>query len=250
VNVPLDSTRLHVDTPEQVTLSFELAGLGSRCLALALDMLFQGFAFWLLFVGFLASESYLPGNGSLYTAIMILAAALLFFVYFIIFEGLLHGRTPGKILCSLRVIRRDGRPLGWAGATVRNLFRLLDFLPLLYAVGVVSMFLSAESRRIGDFVAGTVVVRDTRTHAASLAALRSAARPAGPGRLSRYPLRESERVLIRDLLSRRAQMNRRTFDVLCRRIAQPLFEKFHIPSQNRVNPEGFLRMLWEENQGL
>ncbi|MDR1158799.1 MAG: RDD family protein [Oscillospiraceae bacterium] len=247
----MDSTRLHVDTPEQVTLSFELAGLGSRCLALALDMLFQGFAFWLLFVGFLATGSYLSGNGSsLYTAAMILAAALLFFVYFIVFEGILHGRTPGKILCGLRVIRRDGRPLGWAGATVRNLFRLLDFLPSFYAVGVVSMFLSAESRRIGDFVAGTVVVRDTRARAASLIALRSAAQSAGPGRLSRYPLRESERVLIRDLLSRRAQMDRRTFDALCRRIAQPLFEKFHIPPPNRVHSEGFLRMLWEENQGL
>ncbi|MDR0381469.1 MAG: RDD family protein [Oscillospiraceae bacterium] len=246
----MDSTRLHVDTPEQVTLSFELAGLGSRCLALALDMLFQSLAFLLLFLGFLAAGIYLPEGASLYTAFLIIAAALLFFVYFIVFEGILHGRTPGKIICKLRVIRRDGRPLGWAGAAVRNLFRLLDFLPLLYAVGVFTMFLSAESRRVGDFAAGTVVVRDTRARAASLSALRAAARTGAPGRLSRYPLRESERALVRDLLSRRAQMNRRTFEILCRRVAQPLFEKFHIPPQNRVNHEGFLRMLWEENQDL
>jgi uncharacterized RDD family membrane protein YckC len=111
---------------------------------------------------------------------MIVAAALLFFVYFIVFEGILHGRTPGKIICSLRVIRRDGRPLGWAGAAVRNLFRLLDFLPLLYTAGVVTMFLSAESRRIGDFVAGTVVVRDARARRLPLRP--AGGRPGGPPR--------------------------------------------------------------------
>ena len=257
----MDSSRWQIDTPEQVHMSFELAGIGSRFVALALDMLFQSVAFTLLMVILAALSVTMVNLGSWAIAGVIVAAALIFFVYFILFEGLTHGKTPGKMICGLRVIRDDGRPLDWNGTLARNLIRLIDFLPAFYAVGVISMFISKESRRVGDMVAGTLVAREPRVKRAKSFA--SPARTSGdptepvrgmavpeppPARVCRYPLRESEMALVRELMTRGRTLDRVAYAALCRQVAWPLYEKFMIPMEQRGDNAAFLQMLWEENK--
>ncbi|MGE5529889.1 MAG: RDD family protein [Patescibacteria group bacterium] len=163
-----------VVTPESVSFSYEVAGIGSRFLALAVDHLIQ-IAFLIAFnwavlrtVGVGASQ-YLP-------LLLVMGAALFLLGYFIFFEILWDGKTPGKRLLHLRVVRNGGYGLTALESILRNLLRIVDFLPFVYGFGLLSMFLSEKSRRLGDFVAGTVVVKDRsgRVPAPAAAAAREA----------------------------------------------------------------------------
>ncbi len=241
----MDVSRYRVDTTEQVYLSYQRAGIGSRFLAVALDMIFQGIAFVLL----LLAGASAGGFASFYTAFIILSAALLFFFYFILFEGFCKGRTPGKMIVRLRVIHADGRPLDWVGALGRNLFRLLDFLPALYGVGVVTMFVDGRDRRVGDIVMDTLVIHEPRRDKVSLNALRASLAPAAQvPRYPRYPLSEPEKVLLRDYFGRRAQFTPRARAHLSWRLALPLYDRFAVPYWYRTHPEDFLWRMWNENR--
>src|SRR6185295_15315903 len=96
-------------------------------------------------------------------ALGILFTFCVYWGYFAFFEIIWSGRTPGKRIASIRVIKESGRPLNAYEAIGRNVLRAIDFLPVMYGLGVVVMMLNRQSRRIGDFVAGTVVVYDTAT---------------------------------------------------------------------------------------
>ncbi|HEV3218555.1 MAG TPA: RDD family protein [Candidatus Acidoferrales bacterium] len=159
--------KLTIETPEQTALEFPLAGVGSRCLALLLDTLIQTGVLLVLLIGFLALAAYVPSTVSWASTVGIWAYAifyLIFFViyfgYFAIFECVWNGQTPGKRVAHLRVIQESGRPiLIWQGIA-RNLLRAVDQLPAFYAVGLTSALISKQNRRLGDFVAGTVVVHE------------------------------------------------------------------------------------------
>jgi uncharacterized RDD family membrane protein YckC len=91
------------------------------------------------------------------------ALVLFFFVYygyFVLFESIWNGQTPGKRIIRIRVIKDDGRPIGAIESVGRNLLRIVDQLPFLYAIGIASVLLSNKSKRLGDFVAGTMVVHE------------------------------------------------------------------------------------------
>jgi uncharacterized RDD family membrane protein YckC len=155
--------KLIIDTPEQVQLEFPLAGLGSRFMALFVDSLIQLVAVILLFLvlamlgaGFRLS----PEAGKWVLALYIVVGFLLYWGYFAIFEALWKGQTPGKRQAGIRVIRDFGREITAKEAIGRNLLRSIDMLPGVYAVGIASIFLSPQNKRLGDYVAGTVVVHD------------------------------------------------------------------------------------------
>ena len=155
---------LTIETPEQIPLDFLLAGVGSRFLALAIDTLIQAAAF--LVLGVLASVLGIVAlsTGTRATpwvmAVITLAVFLVWFGYFAFFEATWNGQTPGKRYLHLRVIKDDGRPLGAFDAIGRNLLRLVDSLPGIYAVGIVTALISSRNKRLGDYVAGTVVVHE------------------------------------------------------------------------------------------
>ena len=163
--------QLKVDTPEQVALEFPLAGLGSRFMGLAIDTLIQFFTFFLVTI-VLASSSgkiweslarwfrWIPDT--IAPALFILFIFCLYWGYFALFEILWDGKTPGKRLAGIRVIHQSGRPANSYEVIARNLLRAVDSLPGIYMVGVVTMILNRQNRRVGDFVAGTVVVHDHR----------------------------------------------------------------------------------------
>lgn len=156
--------RVSIETPEHVAIGYELADLGSRFLALFLDLLLLFLALAILGFGAgfaLATADVAPEVASWGAAILILAMFVATFGYFLLFEGLGGGRTPGKRLAGIRVIHDGGYPLTFRGSAVRNLIRLVDLQPAFtWVVGGAAMMLSPRTRRLGDLAAGTIVVRD------------------------------------------------------------------------------------------
>jgi uncharacterized RDD family membrane protein YckC len=151
---------LEVETPEHVTLDYEIAGLGSRAAAALLDFLILGglaLAGTLLLV-LLARAGLSPGR--LGGAVIVMVGFGAWYGYFTFFEGLRNGQTPGKRALGLRVVSDTGHAVSLSAAAVRNLLRLADFLPPPYLTGAILVALHPRAKRIGDLVAGTVVVRD------------------------------------------------------------------------------------------
>jgi uncharacterized RDD family membrane protein YckC len=150
---------LVVATPERVAFEYEVAGLGSRFLAQAIDVMLLLLLFFFLSLAALLLNS-LSGNGRLSLLIWVILSFALFLLYFPILEGIWGGQTVGKRLLRLRVLGDRGEPVTVTQVVIRNLIRLVDFLPVLYGVGIITLFVQGGSKRLGDFAAGTVVVRD------------------------------------------------------------------------------------------
>ncbi len=167
---------LIIETPERVPLHFALASIGNRFLACAIDHTIQALVLALIAItaAVLASFSILERSLSsapkwVY-AMMVLLLFLIFAGYFAFFEWLWSGQTPGKRWLKLRVIREDGRPITFWEASVRNLLRSFDMMPVpFYSVGLISVFSTNRDQRIGDMVAGTVVVREREAEAPAFA---------------------------------------------------------------------------------
>ncbi|HEU4352852.1 MAG TPA: RDD family protein [Burkholderiales bacterium] len=146
----LDTTR-RVATPEGIELTLRLAGPVPRALAWSVDLALR--AAIVLVAMTLASPLGRAGWG-----VVLLTA---FFVEWLLpawFEAQMRGQTPGKRLFGIAVLNDDGTPLRWPAAMTRNLLRAVDFLPLMYGFGLVSMLLNRDFKRLGDLAAGTVVV--------------------------------------------------------------------------------------------
>jgi uncharacterized RDD family membrane protein YckC len=163
---------LIIETPERVPLHFALASIGNRFLACAIDHALQVFAILLMVLGFTLIANYssigeqITSAPKWVKAIMIVVVFLIFSSYFAFFEWIWNGQTPGKRWLKLRVIREDGRPVTFWEAAVRNLVRTLDMMPApFYSIGLISVFVSASDQRVGDMVAGTVVVREREAEA-------------------------------------------------------------------------------------
>jgi uncharacterized RDD family membrane protein YckC len=266
---------LTIETPEQVPLEFLLAGIGSRFLALALDTAIQVLAGALVAlagavigagVGMIGS----PQGETWAVAALVLATFLVQFAYFAFFEVFWNGQTPGKRYLHLRVIKDSGRPITAYDAISRNLLRIVDSLPGIYAVGIVSALLSSKSKRLGDYVAGTVVVHErpllqTEISWSAKPEKRAPASPApsvlnlGPGPLtleettreisSTYDvtrLSPEEFQLMEAFLLRRDQL---AFDVrtsMARRIAERIAPKLEVSEADQRRPERLLETLVAE----
>jgi uncharacterized RDD family membrane protein YckC len=149
--------RVTIATPEGVPLELVLAGLGSRFIAAILDASIQA----VLLIATSLIFAAISVNGFVQAAFSILAF-LIIFGYDVAFEVANAGRTPGKMATGLRVLRRDGRPVDFLTSAVRNILRIVDFLPVLYVVGTVMIVVTRQHQRLGDVAAGTIVVRERR----------------------------------------------------------------------------------------
>lgn len=155
--------RLEVETPEHVVLRYDLAGGGNRGFAATLDFFIAtlltagAIAVWVLL------SNLLP-RGTLrgFEGLAVMTTVLLGWSYFVLLEWLWNGQTIGKRAFGLRVITADGSPAPFAAVLVRNLVRIVDFLPFFYGIGLMVIILTPRSQRLGDIAAGTFVVRAPR----------------------------------------------------------------------------------------
>jgi uncharacterized RDD family membrane protein YckC len=156
----------YIDTPEQVGVHYAVAGIGSRFVAILLDYLIIGGVYFLMgivvliTVGTLMRQHFQDTLGLWFVAGVVLVAFVLQWGYFAICEAYWRGQTPGKRVLSLRVIKDSGRQITLFEALARNLLRFVDYLPSLYLVGVITMLCNKRNKRLGDFVAGTLVVHE------------------------------------------------------------------------------------------
>lgn len=158
------SDALQVATPERVAVDLPIAGLGSRAMAYLVDLALLG-AVGL--VAYFVVTFFVPDVATvalgLSTFIRTLAVAIIFFalwVYWTLLEVVWNGQSPGKRLVRIRVVKLDGSPVTVFSSAVRNLLRVVDFMPICYPVGVITMLVDRKHRRLGDLLGGTVLVRD------------------------------------------------------------------------------------------
>jgi uncharacterized RDD family membrane protein YckC len=155
-----------VVTPENIELNYEVAGIGSRFLAVAIDTLIQG----ILIVGVFSSLNILKLSALLSTvanwttsltgALLICLLFVILIGYYIILETVMNGQTVGKKLVNIRVRREGGyAPTFWV-ILLRNVIRMIDFLPSFYGFGLIVMFFNKRAKRLGDYAAGTIVVKE------------------------------------------------------------------------------------------
>ena len=150
---------LIVSTPERVAFQYEIAGIGSRFLAQFIDVLIITVIQIVITIG-------AGALGGIFNSIQVfgLVEVILTFIliagYFLISEAAWNGQTLGKRYVRLRVVGDQGEPLTIGQAAIRNLIRVVDFLPAFYAIGIIAMFSNRRAKRLGDFAAGTLVVRD------------------------------------------------------------------------------------------
>ena len=230
---------LSIDTPENVAFGYDVAGIGSRFLAALVDtililvlLVVVNLPLFLL-AGVLSAA--LTDEISIWAfAISGLISFTLFWGYYIFFEMIWNGQSPGKRWVGLRVIRADGTPITLVETIIRNLVRLVDFLPAYYGVGVVTMFVNEQSRRLGDLAAGTLVVHDRATitleslameKSSSLDSVQPVSAATADLPIERLTSRDIQ--MVEDFLHRGNQLSNRA--ALAHRLIMALFERMDLP---------------------
>jgi uncharacterized RDD family membrane protein YckC len=174
---PPEGDNLVVPTPELVAFQYGVAGIGSRFLAQLVDGAVFGVAYFVIVIAASVTGG-VTGSPQLAGLIGIVLAFLVTFGYFIVWEAVWNGQTPGKRAMRLRVVGDRGEPIGFAQSAIRNLVRIVDFLPVAYGIGVIVLFINGRGKRLGDLAAGTVVVRERERIALHDLASASPAAPA------------------------------------------------------------------------
>ena len=234
--------KLTIDTPEQIALEFPLAGAGSRFLALAIDTFVQLvivlvlglvalFVLWIRSLGYQATATWA-------FALLILLGFLLYYGYFAAFEALWGGQTPGKRAVGLRVISVTGQPITAFDALLRNLLRIVDQMPGIYAVGVLSIFFTARNQRLGDLVAGTVVVQE---HSLPEEGVQAA--PPTATRLGAARLTVAEVEVIQTFLTRRADLPEPLRSRTAGQLADRLRTRLELPAGTHRDDEALIEVI-------
>ncbi len=256
-----------VEVPEHVEIGFTLAGFGSRFIAYLIDLSIMFIIVAFLFGAMLAIfillqqrmyeqfvENPSPSmEGALYALLISLFGLALFIVswfYFLLFEMLWDGRSPGKRAVGIRVIRDEGSKISFTTSLLRNLMRVADWLPAFYLVGIVAMFVGRKWKRLGDIVAGTIVVKEEKVQwvpARSIPPPPPGQRPEGIG-AGIFTTEVCDKLgkeyynLCYDYLKRRVAIDpKRAFEI-AGSIAGPVMEKLAISD---MSPDSFIETFVE-----
>ena len=227
--------QLSIETPEQIDISFQKAGIGSRFYAALID---TGLLALILFVGYYVNRNFITelGDtlGNWLGAIGGILVFALFWGYYMVFEVTSNGQTLGKRALGLRVIKDGGYPIGFSDSAIRNLVRVVDFLPFFYGAGLMAMLITSDWKRLGDLAAGTLVVKTARTDL-KLTDVNSKAEASAlnispqiydyAGWIRPELVTETELGVIREYLIRRGVLPKFRRSELARTIAGPIIEK-------------------------
>jgi len=241
---------IDIRTPESIEFNYELAGLGSRFLALVVDQVIQIAVLLGIFFAIVAAASRLSEGravaasaeaekigGAILVALVVIVVFTILFGYFIAFEALWNGQTPGKKLLGIRVVRDGGYPVDFGAALIRNLIRVGEFALGYYLLAALSTVLSPENKRLGDYAAGTIVVRDAKL---GLARRRDALTP--PEYAPTLYLSGEERALIKRFLERRDVLDPSKRRELAAKLAERVRDRLS-PELRRLDPESLLERL-------
>lgn len=212
---------LEIETPEHVLLEYEIAGIGSRAVAALIDSFILVVAITALSLLVL----WIDAKGTALIAIVGLLDFALVWGYFVLFEGLRNGQTPGKRRMGIRVIRETGHGISLREAAIRNLVRLADFLPPPYLLGALTIAIHPKSRRLGDLAAGTVVVREAPAESRAPPVVAAALETGGAPVLS-----DEEFRVLREFVARQASLD----STVRQRLTSSLVSRFgpRVPSRH------------------
>jgi uncharacterized RDD family membrane protein YckC/uncharacterized membrane protein SpoIIM required for sporulation len=212
--------RVEIETPEQVVFSHTIAGVGSRSAAALIDVLIMIALYVAVVALYTVADASLgvslPGfdTAEWLMAVVIVLAFAVTWGYYVLFEALADGRTPGKMMMGLRVVQDGGYSISFAASAVRNVVRIVDFIPGFYAVGIAAILFSRTGKRLGDHAAGTIVVRE-RAVAAPAAPAPATAEAAERANVVSTQLSDEEYALLDRYLGRRSTLEpavRKSFD--------------------------------------
>lgn len=226
---------LSVETPEQININFHKAGIGSRFFAALIDTVLL---LLIAFVGSYVNEKLLGDMrsvlGNWVAAINGIIVFALIWGYYMVFEIVTNGQSPGKRILGLRVIRVGGYPINFADAAIRNLVRVVDFLPIGYCIGFTVMLINGNWQRLGDLAAGTLVVKTSSKSLELTAAGTKASMPninISPQDFLYIDLIQPDMItdielgMIREFLSRRSTLSDARRIELAQTIGKSLVEK-------------------------
>jgi uncharacterized RDD family membrane protein YckC len=259
--MPITDETLDIQTPENVAFDYHVAGIGSRFLSTMIDMILIVlievvviFAMQLVLRAF-GDETTSNKLSAWVIALFGLVTWAFFWGYYVFFELLWNGQSPGKRWVGLRVIRGDGMPISMSESFIRNLVRIIDFLPATYGIGVITMFIDKQSRRLGDLAAGTLVVLDRAPMTIQELSVKRAVnlRPWKTVPLDGFPverLTNNDLNLIEDFLQRRDQLTHS--NELAIQILNMLYTRFGLPLKtlSQTEAEDMLATLLDAAQKL
>jgi len=239
---------IEVETPEQIALSYSVAGIGSRGAAAAIDTIISMLVLIVLAIvaGVAASYSGIKlGNVSPSAAWVMAAYVIAQFAvtwgYYVVFEGIWDGQTPGKRFMHLRVVRDGGFSVTFAASAVRNLLRVIDALGV-YLVGIIVAMLNDSRKRLGDIVAGTFVIKEERSKPQS--AERQSHRPQNPSVFAQ--LSDEEYAVLDRYMERRTTLEPARRDIIVAEFGKR-FEKY-LPSTSAATLRASLLRLYESER--
>lgn len=195
--------RITISAPEGIELHIVLAGAASRYIAGIIDLFLE---LLLIVVAAIVFTNFPGGGVGVALLVMVIFAAV--FLYDVLFELLAAGRTPGKRLTHLRVVRTGGGPVDFPASAVRTLMRVIDILPAAYLVGVISILLTKRNQRLGDLAAGTLVIREPRARRRAESADGDDAAAVAPPDWDVSAITVEELAAVRRFLERRSQLDR------------------------------------------
>lgn len=268
--------QLSIDTPEQVELRFPIAGIGSRFIAILLDSIIQGVTLALLYLLIFLTAMWTAIDHGMsrqsdtaqkwLVAAMIFAHFLLIWGYYVLFEAYWKGQTPGKRVMKLRVLKDSGRSITLFESMARNLIRFVDYLPGMYLTGLITMLCNRRNKRLGDYVAGTIVVHErmeeqpvlahaSRTFTAPLAEAQPVrswmpgAQEAWEANTSRLPadaiakLGSADLHVIETFFGRALDLPIEKRTELSQKLAQRMSDKMGAPIPDGMQPERVLELI-------
>lgn len=235
--------RYIVDTPESIEFGYDVTGIGPRFLAAVVDNIMFGVLMYGIYL--LLTRVFNVSDTILFT--FLIGATLLQCCYYIALERFWNGQTPGKRVMGIRTVQEGGRSLSLSASVLRNLVRIIDFFPAFYGLGIIVMLIDKRTRRLGDLVAGTLVVRDRQrvtlddllqgARSDRVASALQDDRRATLPNLAR--IRPDDVALVQDFLARRTMLPFDRRQRLAGQLAYALFQRlgYSVPG----DPELFLQ---------
>jgi uncharacterized membrane protein SpoIIM required for sporulation/uncharacterized RDD family membrane protein YckC len=209
-----------IETPELVTFSYTIAGVGSRVAAALIDYLLCLLLFiaLILTLAFTGANSVGPRDGRTISdawalSIIVIGQFLILWGYYVLWEGLADGQTPGKRIMRLRVVSDGGYSVTFAASAIRNLVRILDMQPVVtYGLGIGSIVATKQGKRLGDLAAGTIVVRERIVHTPAVQVPQSDAVTTGSDDPAEQPaatvrLTDDEFAVLEQFMNRRSSFD-------------------------------------------